>query len=156
MNLESVFFITQIIAAIAVVASLFYVAYEVRHNTKALKISTYQSIVHNSMELLYHLYGSEDTASFYYRCVQHYNELNEVEKIRWHSLMLSVYRHWDNLLYQNEKGSLEKEMWLSYDRTMSHYLTFQPWVLWFESNYNLFSTHLQKHLMQKIKEIRSQ
>ena len=122
MNLESVYFITQIVAAIAVIASLFYVSYEVRHNTKALKLSTYQSIVNSSMEILQSLYSNHETAAFYHRCLFDNTELSGTEKLRWHAVMITVYRHWDNLLYQNRMGSLDNEMWLTYDRTMTHYL----------------------------------
>jgi hypothetical protein len=153
MNLESVFFITQIVAAIAIVVSLFYVAYEVRHNTKALKLSTYQSVVNSSMEILHSLYGNNETATFYHRCLFNNAELNGPEKLRWHAVMITLYRHWDNLLYQNRKGLLENEMWLSYDRTMTHYLAYQPWVDWFTANGHLFSTNLQQLLGDKIKAI---
>ncbi len=78
MNLESAYFITQIVAAIAVIISLFYVAYEVRHNTKALKLSTYQSIVNSSMEILHSLYSSSETATFYHRCLFKNEELNSI------------------------------------------------------------------------------
>lgn len=155
MNLESVFFITQIVAAIAVIASLFYVAYEVRHNTKALKLSTYQSVVDSSMQILHSLYTNEETASFYHRCLFNNAGLTGPEKLRWHAVMITVYRHWDNLLYQNLKGSLENELWLSYDRTMTSYLSYQPWLDWFVTNSHLFSPQLQQLLAGKIKNIQS-
>ena len=155
MTLESVFFVTQIVAAIAVIASLFYVSREVRHNTKALKLATYQSVVDSSMEILHSLYGSNETATFYHRCLYNNAELDGPEKLRWHAVMITLYRHWDNLLYQNKKGSLETEMWLSYDRTMTSYLSYQPWVDWFMANSHLFSPQLQQLLANKIKDVRS-
>ncbi len=153
MNLESVFFITQIVAAIAVIISLFYVAYEVRHNTKALRLSTYQSVVDSSMKILHSLYSSNETAIFYHRCLFENAELNGPEKLRWHAVMITLYRHWDNLLYQNLKGSLEDEMWLSYDRTMTKYLEYKSWADWFKTNSKLFSTNLQQLVGDKIKKI---
>jgi hypothetical protein len=60
MNLETVFFITQIVAAIAVTISIFYVSHEVRHNTKALKLSTYQSVADSSMKILQSLYANNE------------------------------------------------------------------------------------------------
>ena len=155
MSLESIFFITQIVAAIAVIVSLFFVSHEVRHNTKALKLATYQSVVDSSMQILQSLYSSNETATFYHRCLFNNEELSGPEKLRWHAVMITLYRHWDNLLYQNRKGSLENEMWLSYDRTMTNYLAYQPWVDWFVANSQLFSTNLQHLLEDKIKNIQS-
>ncbi len=155
MNLESVYYDTQIVAAIAVIVSLFYVAYEVRHNTKALRLSTYQSVVNSSMDILHSLYSSNETATFYHRCLFDNSELNGPEKLRWHAVMITLYRHWDNLLYQNRMGLLEDEMWLSYDRTMTHYLAYKAWVDWFATNGHLFSTNLQQLLGDKIKDIQS-
>lgn len=60
-----------------------------------------------------------------------------------------------NLLYQNRKGSLENEMWLSYDRTMTSYLAYQPWVEWCKANSYLFSSYLQQLVGDKIKDIQS-
>lgn len=154
MNLESVFFITQIVAAVAVTVSLFYVSYEVRHNTKALKLSTYQAVVDSSVEILHSLYTNNETAAFYHRCLFENAELTGPEKLRWHAVMITVYRHWDNLLYQHKKGSLEKEMWLTYDRTMTQYLSYTAWVDWFIANSNFFSTSLQQLIGNKIKQIK--
>ncbi|MBA2249151.1 MAG: hypothetical protein H0W12_03050 [Chitinophagaceae bacterium] len=134
MSLETIFYITQIVAAVAVIITLFYVAYEVRHNTKALKLSTYQAVVNSSTEILHSLYTNTETASFYHRCLFNNAELNGPEKLRWHAVMIAVYRHWDNLLYQNRMGSLEDEMWLTYDRTMTHYFSYKAWVDWFTTN----------------------
>ena len=155
MNLESVFFITQIVAAIAVTISLFYVSFEVKHNTKALKLSTYQSVVDSSMQILHSLYANNETATFYHRCLFNNAELDGPEKLRWHAVMITVYRHWDNLLYQYKKGSLENEMWLTYDRTMTQYLSYQAWTDWFAANSHFFSASLQQLLAGKIKEVQS-
>jgi hypothetical protein len=155
MSLESVYFVAESTAAIAVIATLYYVAREVRHNTKAVKASTYQSVANGSIHLLESLINSEATAHLYFRGLYHAAELSEEEKIRWHSLMLAVYRHWDNLCYQYRIGALEEEMWLSYDRTMSAYLKFHAWVNWFQVNHDLFSQHLQELIIQKIKEMKA-
>lgn len=154
MNLEAIFFITQIVAAVAVTASLFYVSYEVKHNTKALKLSTYQSVADASMKILQSLYANNETATFYHRCLFNNAELTGPEKLRWHAVMITVYRQWDNLLYQYNKGSLEKEMWLTYDATMSQYLQYKPWVDWFTTNGKFFSPSLQQLIAEKIKEIK--
>jgi hypothetical protein len=151
MTLESIFFITQIVAAIAVTASLFYVSREVRHNTKALKLATYQSVVDSSMEILKSLYNNNETATFYHRCLYNNADLTGPERLRWHAVMITIYRHWDNLLYQNRKGSLEDEMWLSYDRTMTSYLEYKPWTDWFLANGHLFSSNLQQLVGNKIR-----
>ena len=150
MNLETVFFITQIVAAVAVTISIFYVSHEVRHNTKALKLSTYQAVVDSSMKILHSLYTNNETATFYHRCLFNDAELTGPEKLRWHAVMITVYRHWDNLLYQYNKGSLEKEMWLTYDTTMSQYLYYKPWVDWFTTNDHFFSASLQLLIGDKI------
>ena len=155
MNLETVFFITQIVAAIAVTVSIFYVAFEVRHNTKATKLSTYQSLVDSSMQILQSLYNNEETAAFYHRCLFNNAELTGPEKLRWHAVMITVYRHWDNLLYQHKKGSLEDEMWQTYDTTMSQYLNYKAWADWFTENSHFFSESLQQSISSKLKNIQS-
>ena len=155
MNLEAVYYITQIVAAGAVIVSLFYVSYEVRLNTKAVKLSTYQSVVNSSKDILQSLYTNQETATFYHRCLFDNTELSGPEKLRWHAVMITVYRHWDNLLYQNRKGLLDNEMWLSYDRTMTHYLGYTAWVNWFTTNGQFFSPELQQLLNDKIKNIPS-
>ena len=155
MNLETAYNITQIVAATAVITSLFYVAYEVKINTKALRLSTYQSIADSSMEILRSLYTSEETAAFYYRCLFDNSDLTGPEKLRWHAVMITVYRQWDNLLYQYRKGSLENEMWQTFDTTMTQYLKYKPWTDWFTSNGHFFSANLQRLVSAKIKDLES-
>ena len=102
------------------------------------------------MKILHSLYTNNETATFYHRCLFNDAELTGPEKLRWHAVMITVYRHWDNLLYQYNKGSLEKEMWLTYDTTMSQYLYYKPWVDWFTTNDHFFSASLQLLIGDKI------
>ncbi|MGH7926803.1 MAG: hypothetical protein ACREQV_03305 [Candidatus Binatia bacterium] len=65
------------------------------------------------------------------------------EKLRFHTLLLTAFRHWDNLYYQFRCGTLDTEMWQSYNYTMTLWLANEARRVWFRDNAECFSEHLR-------------
>ena len=150
MDLENIARIAEIISSVAVVVSLIYVGLQVRQNTRALRATTYNAVTANSIAILSAMDSHPEYSEFLVRVQSDYASATAAEKLRFHMCLLSAFRHWDNLLYQFRNGMLEREMWESYDRTMSNWLDNAAWRDWFVTNATSFSESLQALLHKRI------
>ncbi|MEO8742129.1 MAG: hypothetical protein ABI365_02960 [Lysobacteraceae bacterium] len=150
MNLENISRISEIISSVAVVVSLVYVGLQVRQNTRALRATTYNAVTANSIAILTSMDTHPEYSEFLVRVQSGYDAATPAEKLRFHMCLLSAFRHWDNLLYQFRNGMLEREMWESYDRTMTSWLGNAAWRNWFLANAASFSDSLQALLHSRI------
>lgn len=150
MDLEHIARIAEIVSSAAVVVSLIYVGLQVRQNTRALRATTYNAVTANSIAILSAMDTHPEYSEFLVRVQSDYGSATPAEKLRFHMCLLSAFRHWDNLLYQFRNGMLEREMWKSYDRTMTGWLANAAWRDWFVANAANFSESLQTLLRQRI------
>ena len=142
--------IADIAGSIAVVLSLVYVGIQVRQNTRAIRATTYNTVVHNSLAILTPMYAQAEFTEYLQRVQSDPEAATPAEKLRFHINMLAAFRHWDNLYYQHRNGMLESEMWESYHRTMSGWVKNAAWRNWFIANADSFSESLQTLVGQRI------
>lgn len=72
------------------------------------------------------------------------------ERLPFHSIMLSAFRHGGNLYYQFRIGMLAPEMWRSYDRTLASWLANPAWRERFLRNAACFSQSLQALIGKRV------
>jgi hypothetical protein len=143
MDLEDFARIAEIISSVAVVVSLIYVSLQVRQNTRALRATTYNSVTSNSVAILAPMFDHPEFTEFLMRAQSDPDAATPAEKLRFHILLLAAFRHWDNLYYQFRNGTLEREMWESYDCTLTNWLANPAWREWFKRNASFFSESLR-------------
>lgn len=141
MDLGSLVDIAQIVAAVGVVASVIYFAIQLRQNTRAIRAQAYQSMIATTLNLSQNLFADEEFARFFVEVGQG-GPRDEVEKLRWHTLMISMLRHFDNLLYQAKIGTLAPELWVGYDRVLASWLHVPALLEWYDAHPDWFSKDL--------------
>lgn len=134
MALQDLTQIAAIVSSIAVVVSLIYASVQLRHNTRALMATTYNAVTANSLTLLSPMTGSPKFSEFLHRAQAVPETLSPAERMRFDAVMLTVFRHWDNLYYQFRSGTLDEEMWKIYERALAHWLANEAWADWFREN----------------------
>lgn len=145
MNLDFLGNIGEFMGAVGVIVSLVYLSGQLRQNTKALRASSFQEISHNSRELLELLIADGEMAEIFTRGREEGMEaLTDVERVRWHSMLLAIFRHWDNLFYQYRNAMLERELWRSYQHVIRGYMAEVGFQEWWEQQREGFSLSLQE------------
>lgn len=152
MDLETLARVSEIASGLAVVVSLIYLGFQVRQNTHAMRANTYNTVTANSVAILSPMYANAEFAEYLDRMQSQPETATSADRPRFHFNMLTAFRHWDNLYYQNRHGMLEPEMWQSYDRTMTGWIANATWRDWFQKNTQLFSSSLQALVKQRIAE----
>lgn len=118
MTLENIYYITQIIAVVAVVASLIFVGLQVRQdaeqtrlNTRALKATSHHAISDSFNHLNTTLATNPDLARIWGAGLQGFDQLDREELTAFHSMLLAYVRIFETLYFQSENGTMAKELW---------------------------------------------
>ncbi len=135
--------------------ALIYFAIQFRLAIRAIRSHSAQLRIDGSASLFEKIFAEEELAEFVFRGQDHTESLSQSEQLRWHCLMLTAYRQWDNSLACFRNRMLDEQMWLGYDRTMSSWLLHKGWREWFEKNGRLFSEGLQDHVQDKIDQLKA-
>ncbi len=103
--------IGELVGGVAVIATLVYLAIQVRHGTRAARSAAYQAAVTSVAEFT-RLVGSDPaTAALFHNGLQDPSRLADDQRIQWAFLFTSAVRNFENLHYQHEIGSLDEAIW---------------------------------------------
>lgn len=138
----------EAVAGFGVIASLVYVAAQIRQNTRSLRAATYHSLVGTSIDLLQSIYTQEDVARIFAKMLTgiRLKDLEPLEQARAQPALLAAFRSFDNVLYQHRIGMLDPELWPGYRAVMHTYVNIPAWREWLESNRDMVTTGLYAEL----------
>jgi hypothetical protein len=125
MNWEAITAVSELVAAIAVVISLIYIAVQVRSGASAFRTSIRDTSFHALMEFNYALSADESCAWIFQRCVSDWDSLEDRERVRALQLMFSFLKMFENMYLHYLDGLVEEEMWTSNKEILLAYAT-QP------------------------------
>ena len=87
MTLEDLGNLGEFIGAFAVIATLIYVATQLRQNTQSLRTSSFQAAMQTASQDTRLLAQNAEVAALYLRGLESFSSLDPVERIRFQSLM---------------------------------------------------------------------
>jgi hypothetical protein len=115
MNLNDLANIGQVIGAIAVVISLFYVASQIRQNTNAVRSATAQT-VHEHFAKWYHLVAADDElAQIVAKGLRDYGSLSEKERVRLVATFMAFLSYSQNAFLKWREGLLAPQLWRGWE-----------------------------------------
>ena len=115
MNLNDLANLGQIIGALAVVISLFYVAHQIRQNTNAVGPATAQT-VHEHFAKWYHLVAAdEELAQLVAKGLRDYGSLSEKERVRFVATFMAFLSYTQNAFLKWREGLLASPLWLGWE-----------------------------------------
>ena len=124
MNIEIMASYAEVIGGVAVLISLIYVGLQIRSNTRS-SLSLTNMMAHESMaNISLEIAKDIQLTSLFRRGMLSFNKLDIEEQFQFIALFTSLYRRYENVFYQNEKGLLEAGLWKGYSHSMiSHIKT---------------------------------
>lgn len=151
MTLNDLANLGQIIGALAVVVSLFYVASQIRQNTNAVRSATAQT-VHEHFANWYHLIAADaELAQIAANGLRDYSSLSEQERVRFIATLMSFLSYSQNAFLKWREGLLRPALWLGWEQVMMN-LFGAPGgkALWKERSYLFgeeFRSYIENDLM---------
>lgn len=137
--------IREIIGAAGVVASLLYLAAQIRQNSKVASVATTQGILGTSAQMNAQLAGDVSPALFKLRDEA---PLSSDEEARVRSALLAVFAaHWQ-VYYQHSQGMVDAAIFEAYERRTRHILEVEFNREWWKSNSFRFSSDHESYVNQ--------
>ena len=122
--------IAEFIGALGVIASLIYVGFEVRANTKALRAQAYEAVVSGYMGIVQVLSDHAETiAKGFKSSYDEFLTFSDAEKSIIFGYFFSFFKHFEQIFAQYQQGLIgakEWEAWNEHIRMQFH----QPGVQW--------------------------
>ena len=115
MNLNDLANIGQVIGAVAVVVSLFYVAHQIRQNTNAVRSATAQA-VHEHFANWYQLVAADSELSKIVATgLRDYGSLSEEERVRFIATFMSFLSYSQNAFLKWREKLLAPPLWMGWE-----------------------------------------
>jgi len=111
LTLEQFNYIAEIVSSVAVIASLIYIAIEIRQNTNTVKLNSAQNLFHEYRDSLALIITNPDVCDIHVRAMTDIESLSPVEKHRFYMLANNFFRVFENAYYHNSLGSVDKIVW---------------------------------------------
>lgn len=111
MDWEAIAAIAEAAAALAVIASLLYLAAQVKSGAKAFRTSQRDAALRTLMEWNYHIAADPDLASIFQRGCKDFDSLDERERARAVHVFYSFFKGLENQYLHYLNGVLEEEVW---------------------------------------------
>lgn len=131
MTTELISAISELIAAIAVVLSLIYLAQQVKQANSLAKGQTRQRMVEQAQEEVYKGFIEEPTI---FQSLYKTEPLTEVEWIQLTGWLLAAMRQREFEWFQMQDGNIDEELWDAYKRVITIHLGTPRVRNWWDTN----------------------
>jgi hypothetical protein len=138
-NWEAIGAIAELIAAIAVLPTLLYVAVQVRQNTRALKSSTFQELSSSLSSNAEAIVSIPSMVPLLVKLDAQHEPLTAEEKARFHYFMIMVFRRLEAVHIQRSLGSIDPEVIEGFQHSTVSLLVGGAGAAWWATGKRAFS-----------------
>jgi len=114
MSWEAVGAIAELLGAMGVIASLIYLAFQIRQNTQSSKAATFQSVTSDALQFALTISDNEALTRLLRLGSEGTERLPEDDYRRFQQLVRVYLRFHDNIFYQYKIGTLDEGQWSGY------------------------------------------
>ena len=146
MNWEAIGAVGEIVGALAVVASLLYLAIQIRHSRKESQAASRDSMARMTTDILLRVSENPDLASIFRRGQESIESLTDDEALRFTTLLYSIFESWETTFSQWQRGRLTNDDWSKWEIIIGQYMS-QPGTRFFwESFYTRFDKSFAEYV----------
>ena len=153
MNWEAIAALAELLGAAGVIASLIYLAGQVRSSGKQARQAAIQSVV-NKMSTVWNQLAAESTGDLWVRGSKGLSQLDsETERVRFSAFLFSVYQPYEELYHYWSDGLVDEWTWESMS-SVCHALMGTPgFADWWASRGTWFSAAFQSYISETLTTI---
>ena len=144
MNWEAIGALAELVGAIGVIASLVYLASQIRQNTNAMRGTAHESSVSRNTLFTIAVGSSAQVSDLLTRGHRAYECLTNAERAQYTHLMGALMLGAEATFHQHKRGNLEAEIWERSIKTLLNYTVFSG-----------FRTHWEKARVAYTPEFRA-
>jgi hypothetical protein len=146
MQWDAVGAIAELVGAIGVVASLFYVASQIRRNSSALEAATNQAVSDSTQQRLLAPAQSPDLAAAIANARSDYEGLTPAERIQLTFFSRATFRGVQNAFFQHRQGLLSESAWRDYEAIIRQNLERPDVPEWWQTERDAFDRQFAEYV----------
>ena len=150
MTIQDLGSIGELVAAIATIATLIYLATQVRQNTRALKSATFQNISGEMGKNVEPILNNADLAALMVKGNNDPSSLSAEERLRYSSILTASLRRLESVYVQHELGSIDEELKEGFEISIMAILKTKFAEEWWKTGklvfYKPFVSHIDRRL----------
>jgi hypothetical protein len=144
--LETINSIAQIVAALGVIASLFYLAAQIRQNTKSQRSVVVDSLTSSLIALLGPQSYDPELMRAFASAVEDWHGATEEDRLRAVSLLFITFKLFENAWFQKRQGTLDPEQWEGWDLHIRVYYHRPGVQTWWSDRQTMFAAGFRSYL----------
>ncbi|NKC00295.1 MAG: hypothetical protein GKR90_17665 [Pseudomonadales bacterium] len=157
MSIQDLGAIGELLAAIATLATLIYLALQIKQNTTAVQSSVADSMINSAQATMSTITGSAANAHVFNVGATDYDSLTADQQVQYRYIIVSLLNTSDLMYWNFRRGTLDHELW-SRQATwitawLSHPVGLELWDGYKTFLTPAFSEYVNQHLRVKTQEI---
>lgn len=149
MNWEAIGAIGEVVGAVGVVATLLYLALQIRGDARATRAATMHGQSNAYREFMQSLATDEELSSIYLRGIQDFRSLEDAELVRFTSALGVLFRVFDEAFFQWSEGNLDPQVWHGFESPMGDVLAYPGVRDWWATRSHWYSTPFREFIDAK-------
>ena len=146
MNWESINSIAQLIAALGVVASLFYLAAQIRQNTRSQRSLVVDSLTRSLNDLIGPQASDLTQMQTWISITEDWCGATEADRLRGIFLLFTMFKVFENAWFQQCQGTLDPEQWEAWDLHIRVYYHRPGVKTWWSLRRGMFAAGFREYL----------
>jgi hypothetical protein len=154
-NLEAVNAAAQLIAASGVIVSLFYLAMQVRQNTRSQRSVIVDSLTRSLLDLLAPQASNLDQMRAFVSVIEDWHGATEADRVRGVAMLFTTFKVFENAWFQERQGTLDPEQWEGWDLHIRVYYHRPGVKTWWSLRRAMFAPGFRNYLenTQPVKDL---
>jgi hypothetical protein len=120
-KLEIVNALAQLIAAVGVIVSLFYLAVQIRQNTRSMRAMAVGSLAQSIADVIRPMAEDRELMRAFHVVVEHWYGATDDDRMRALPLFFSTFKLFENAWFQQRQGALDPQQWQGWDAYIRMY-----------------------------------
>jgi hypothetical protein len=152
MNWEAIGAVGEIIGATGVIASLMYLAIQIRSDAAAKRADTSHAQSKMLADAQNSIAASPGLAEVFHKGVSDYAALTGPEKVRFNAAVGSTFRAFEDTFHRHTEGHLDEKLWHGIDKPIDDFINTPGIRVWWGIRKDWFSVEFKEHVESKMEE----
>jgi len=150
-NWDALGAIANLLAAMGVIATLIYLAVQIRQNTRAVRSSSVQSLVQSLSATSEAVLANDYIIPIMLKANAGLETLTEEESARLHFLLVMTLRRFEGVYFQRDLGFVDAAMMEGFERSHIAILTSKSGQAWWAKSKEIFNSRFVAHVEDLLK-----
>lgn len=149
MNWDAIGAVGELVGAAAVVVTLIYLSFQLRQNTKAMRLSSTEAVT-VQLQNMFSLLASDQTLAEIFIEAAKSSDLQDTHRVRYNAFCSNLARIYENAFLQKQENAMVLAHWAGMTRMMIDITKQAAFPSYWENRKHWFSEDFQQYMESEI------